>query len=94
VTIPGDEIGSRRFLVRAALLAASTLGKILARPLFTTADEVKVSRRTVTTTMMLSNAAIRRKLWLTKLINAASCGLPLLGGNGSSPDAGKEIKTS
>jgi farnesyl-diphosphate farnesyltransferase len=94
VTIPNDETGIRRFLIWAALLAASTLRNISAQPLFTAGSEVKVSRRKVAGIVALSNVVIRSNFGLTALFNAASRGLPLHGGDGSSTLAGKEPKAS
>jgi len=92
--IPGKETGIRRFLIWAALLAASTLRNISAEPLFTAGADVKVSRRKVAGIVALSNAVIRSNFGLTALFNAASRGLPLHGGNGSSTLVGKEPKAS
>ncbi len=93
LTIPRDEVGIRRFLIWAALLAASTLRKISADPLFTSGAQVKVSRRRVAAIVALSNAVIRSNFGLTTLFNAAARGLPLENGNGSSTLAGKEPNT-
>ena len=94
LAIPGDETGIRRFLIWAALLAASTLRKISAEPLFTSGAEVKVSRRRVAGIVALSNAVIRRNFGLSALFKAAARGLPLEGGNGSPTAIGKESNSS
>jgi len=93
LAIPNDETGIRRFLIWAALLAASTLRNISADPLFTSGAHVKVSRRKVKTIMALSYASIRSNFGLSALFNATARGLPLESGNGSSTAIGKEAKT-
>ena len=77
MAIPRDEVGIRRFLIWAALLAAATLRRISARPFFASGSEVKVSRNKVKAIVALSNAAIRSNIGLTALFNTASRGLPL-----------------
>jgi farnesyl-diphosphate farnesyltransferase len=93
LAIPSDESGIRRFLIWAALLAASTLRNISADPLFTSGAHVKVSRRKVKTIVALSHASIRSNFGLSALFNAAARGLPLESGNGSSTAIGKEANT-
>ena len=83
VTIPSSETGIRRFLIWAVLLAASTLRKISAEPLFTSGAQVKVSRRRVAAITTLSNTVIRSNFGLTALFNIAARGLPLSDGNES-----------
>ena len=91
LTIPRDEVGIRRFLIWAALLAAATLRRISAQPLFTSGAQVKVSRSKVRTIVALSNAAIRSNIGLTALFNTASRGLPLHSAHRIDPNApGKE----
>jgi farnesyl-diphosphate farnesyltransferase len=91
--IPRNEIGIRRFLIWATLLAASTLRKISTNPLFTAGTEVKVSRRKVAGIVGLSNAFIRSNTGLAGLFNVAARGLPLHNGNGSSKIVERESKT-
>ena len=93
LAIPANETGVRRFLIWAVLLAASTLRKISAEPLFTTGAEVKVSRRRVAAIMTLSNTVIRSNFGLSALFNVAARGLPLSDGNGPSNLAEKGLKT-
>jgi farnesyl-diphosphate farnesyltransferase len=91
LTIPRDEVGIRRFLIWAALLAAATLRRISAQPLFTSGAQVKVSRSKVRTIVALSNAAIRSNIGLTALFNTASRGLPLHSAHRIDPNStGKE----
>jgi len=93
LVIPSHETGIRRFLIWAALLAASTLRKISAEPLFTSGAEVKVSRRRVAGIVALSNAVIRSNFGLSALFKAAARGLPLESGNGSAENIGEESKS-
>jgi len=93
LAIPKNETGIRRFLIWATLLAASTLRKISAKPLFTEGSEVRVSRRKVAGIVGLSNAFIRSNSGLAGLFNVAARGLPLYDGNGSSIIVGRESKT-
>lgn len=74
--IDRNEVGIRRFLIWATLLATSTLRKITARPLYSTGSEVKVSRRRVAAIVALSNTMIRSNFGLTALFNASAFGLP------------------
>jgi farnesyl-diphosphate farnesyltransferase len=75
--IPARETGIRRFCLWAIGLAVLTLKRIAANPGFTQGSQVKVSRRTVTVTLALSNAATRRNSLLRFLFNRAAAGLPL-----------------
>jgi farnesyl-diphosphate farnesyltransferase len=84
LAIPSNETGVRRFLIWAALLAVSTLRKIDADPLFTSGDDVKVSRRRVAAIVATSTAVIRSNIGLNALFNAAARGLPLYDANGAS----------
>jgi len=93
LAIPNNETGIRRFLIWATLLAASTLRKISAEPLFTAGTEVKVSRRKVAGIVGLSNAFIRSNTGLAGLFSIAARGLPLHDGNGSSKIVGRESNT-
>jgi len=93
LAIPNKEAGIRRFLIWATLLAASTLRKISAEPLYTAGTEVKVSRRKVAGIVGLSNAFIRSNTGLAGLFTVAARGLPLNNGNGSSKIVGRETNT-
>lgn len=75
--IPARETGIRRFCLWAIGLAVLTLKRIAANPGFTQGSQVKVSRRTVTVTLALSNAATRHNSLLRFLFNRAAAGLPL-----------------
>lgn len=77
LTIPDNESGIRRFLIWAVLLAVSTLGKISNRPLFTSGQQVKVSRPRVAAIAAASNTLIRSNSGLKSLFNNAARGLPV-----------------
>jgi farnesyl-diphosphate farnesyltransferase len=77
LAIDRSEVGVRRFLIWATLLATSTLRKISAQPLFQSGQEVKVSRRRVAAIVALSNTVIRSNFGLSALFNASAIGLPL-----------------
>ena len=88
--IPRSETGIRRFLIWAALLAASTLRKIAANPLFTSGVEVKVSRRQVAAIAASSGAVIRSNFGLSALFRTAARGLPLHDRNGPHPSMDRD----
>lgn len=77
LAMPASEVGIRRFLIWADLLAVSTLRNISAQPLFTSGAQVKVSRRRLAAIMTVSNAVIRSNRGLATLFNVAATGLPL-----------------
>lgn len=76
LAIDRNEVGIRRFLIWATLLATSTLQKVSTRPLFSKGSEVKVSRRRVAAIVALSNTMIRSNFGLAALFNASTLGLP------------------
>ena len=75
--IPRREIGIRRFCLWAVGLAVLTLQKIEHHPRFTAGAEVKVSRRAVALTRLLTNLAGRSDWLLRRLFATAARGLPL-----------------
>ena len=75
--IPTREAGIRRFCLWALGLAVLTLRKIHANPGFTSGDQVKVSRRTVRTTVLTTNLVLRNNRGLRLLFEFAASGLPL-----------------
>ncbi len=75
--IPRNETGIRRFCLWAIGLAVLTLRKIQQTPGFTSGAQVKVSRRAVALTQLLSNVAIRSDWALRRLFDGAARGLPL-----------------
>jgi len=75
--IPGEETGIRRFCLWAIGLAVLTLQKINQNPRFTAGVQVKVSRRAVAMTRVLTDVALRRDWLLRRLFALAARGLPL-----------------
>jgi farnesyl-diphosphate farnesyltransferase len=75
--IPGKETGIRRFCLWAIGLAVLTLRKIEQNPRFTAGVQVKVSRRAVAMTRMLTMLAGRSDWMLRRLFAQAARGLPL-----------------
>ena len=75
--IPGRETGIRRFCLWAIGLAVLTLQKINAKPQFTAGVQVKVSRRAVAMTRILTDIALRNDWLLRALFVRAAKGLPL-----------------
>lgn len=94
LAIPAHKTGIRKFLIWAVLLAVSTLGRISANPLFTSGEQVKVSRRRVAACVAMSNTDIRSNFGLTTLFNTGALGLPRSGGHISPTLAGKDLKQS
>jgi farnesyl-diphosphate farnesyltransferase len=83
--VPPDEPGIRRFCLWAIGLAVLTLRRIQAHPGFTSGREVKVSRRAVMATRILTNLALRNDMLLRGLFKVAASGLPFA--PGKSPQA-------
>lgn len=75
--IPGNEAGIRRFCLWAIGLAVLTLRKIQENPGFTSGAQVKVSRRAVMATRILTQVAVRNDWLLRRLFATAAAGLPL-----------------
>jgi farnesyl-diphosphate farnesyltransferase len=75
--IPAKETGIRRFCLWAIGLAVLTLRKIDHNPRFTAGAQVKVTRRAVAMTRLLTNAAGRSDWMLRRLFAQAARGLPL-----------------
>jgi farnesyl-diphosphate farnesyltransferase len=75
--IPRNETGIRRFCLWAIGLAVLTLRKIHRTPGYTSGSQVKVSRRSVALTQLLTNVSIRSDWMLRTLFERASSGLPL-----------------
>jgi len=78
MAIPADETGIRRFLLWALGLAVLTLRKVYHNPEFLDGESVKVSRRTVKATVVMTSLAVRNDWVLTRLMQAASARLPLV----------------
>jgi len=75
--IPGKEIGIRRFCLWAIGLAVLTLQKINQNPEFRAGVQVKVSRRAVAMTRLLTDVTGRSDFMLRRLFSFAARGLPL-----------------
>lgn len=76
--IPKSEVGIRRFCLWSIGLAVLTLRNIAKRPFFSAAQEVKVSRRAVRGTILLSNVAGRSNRVIGGVFNWLAADLPLL----------------
>lgn len=74
--IPAREVGIRRFCLWAIGLAVLTLQKINQKPAFTAGAQVKISRRAVATTRILTDVTGRSNMLLRQLFNFAARGLP------------------
>src|SRR5271163_352593 len=75
--IPAKETGIRRFCLWAIGIAVLTLRKIEHNPRFTAGAQVKVTRRAVAITRLLTNVAGRSDWVLRLLFAQAARGLPL-----------------
>jgi farnesyl-diphosphate farnesyltransferase len=75
--IPSNEIGIRRFCLWAIGLAVLTLQKINQNPEFSAGVQVKVSRRAVAMTRLLTDLTGRSDWMLRRLFAFAARGLPL-----------------
>jgi farnesyl-diphosphate farnesyltransferase len=75
--IPKREVGIRRFCLWAIGLAVLTLRKIHRNPTFRSANEVKVSRRTVKATVFTTNLTMMSNRALRAIFARAADGLPL-----------------
>lgn len=79
--IPRDETGIRRFCLWAIGLAVLTLRKINDNPAFGSGAQVKVTRRTVTVTRVLTSVALGHNWMLQQLFDRTARGLPLASGS-------------
>jgi farnesyl-diphosphate farnesyltransferase len=75
--MPRHETGIRRFCLWALGMAVLTLRRIHARPDFSTGSEVKISRRSVKATVLLTSVGARSDWALRGLFGLAARGLPL-----------------
>jgi farnesyl-diphosphate farnesyltransferase len=75
--IPARETGIRRFCLWAIGLAILTLRKIEQNPRFTAGAQVKVTRRAVAMTRLLTRVAGRSDWLLRRLFDQAARGVPL-----------------
>ena len=76
LTIPAHETGIRRFCLWALGMAVLTLRRIHAHPAFTDSREVRISRRSVRATVVVTNALARSDAALKLLFAALTRGLP------------------
>ena len=84
--IPAREVGIRRFCLWALGMAVLTLRRIHARPAFTDSRDVKISRRSVRATVIVTNALARSDPALKLLFEAFTRRLlvPAQGGRAAS----------
>ena len=74
--IPRRERGIRRFCLWAIGMALLTLRKINAHPGYTSGGEVKISRRAVQATVLVSNAVVYSNRAMALAFRLAARGLP------------------
>lgn len=74
--IPSHETGIRRFCLWAIGMAVLTLNKINAHRAFSESSQVKISRRSVHSTIVVTNATAQYNWLLQLLFNMASRNLP------------------
>ena len=75
--IPSREAGIRKFCLWALGMAVLTLRKIHANPLFVNGQDVKISRRSVKATIVMTSACARSDRATRSLFGLALMGLPL-----------------
>jgi farnesyl-diphosphate farnesyltransferase len=75
--IPASEKGLRRFCLWALGMAVLTLDKIRQKPDFTTGQQVKISRRSVKTTIFFTSLFVRNNLILNYLFRFSGRRLPM-----------------
>jgi len=78
LAIPAEEKGIRRFCCWAIGLALLTLRNIHWTPGFTAGNQVKVTRKALATTIMMTNMAVGSDIALTRLFNWIARDLPLM----------------
>jgi farnesyl-diphosphate farnesyltransferase len=74
--IPSDEVGIRRFCLWALGMAVLTLRKINNNPAFNAGQQVKISRRSVKSTIFFTNLLTTNDTMLKLLFKIAASGLP------------------
>jgi len=74
--IPPHEIGIRRFCLWALGMAVLTLRKLHANLYFTSGQQVKISRRSVKSVVLVSNLSVSNDSVLKLLFGGATRGLP------------------
>ena len=74
--IPADEIGIRRFCLWALGMAVLSLRKLHANLTFTSGQQVKISRRSVKSVVLVTNLGVSHDSVLKLLFGGATRGLP------------------
>ncbi len=77
LAIPADQVGMRRFCMWAVGMAVLTLRKIHATPGFRTGTQVKISRRSVATTIKMTNLCVKRDRLLRAMFDTLTRTLPV-----------------
>jgi farnesyl-diphosphate farnesyltransferase len=75
--LPSNETGIRKFCLWALGMAVLTLRRIHENPHFVSGQDVKISRRSVKATIILTSLSARSNLALKSLFGLAATGLPL-----------------
>lgn len=75
--LPSNETGIRKFCLWALGMAVLTLRRIHENPHFMSGQDVKISRRSVKATIILTSLSARSDLALKSLFGLAATGLPL-----------------
>src|ERR1051325_1922681 len=75
--IPREEVGIRNFCLWALGLAMLTLGKINRHLGYTNGSQVKIARRSVKATVIITKLAVHHDAFLKLLFRIAAIGLPL-----------------
>jgi farnesyl-diphosphate farnesyltransferase len=74
--IPQNEKGIRRFCYWALGMAVLTMQKVDENLDYTNGEQVKISRNSVKTTILLTNITVGSNFWLKKLFDFTRRGLP------------------
>jgi farnesyl-diphosphate farnesyltransferase len=74
--IPQNEKGIRRFCYWALGMAVLTMQKVDKNLDYTNGEQVKISRNSVKTTILLTNITVGNNFWLKKLFDFTRRGLP------------------
>jgi len=75
--IPAHEVGIRRFCLWALGMAVLTLRKLHSNLDFTSSQQVKISRRSVKSVILVSNLSVSNDTLLKLLFGGATRGLPM-----------------
>ncbi|HTS53179.1 MAG TPA: phytoene/squalene synthase family protein [Burkholderiales bacterium] len=76
VLLPRAERGLRKFCLWAIGMALLTLRKIHSNPAFSAGQQVKIARRSVAGTILVTNAFVTRDRMLRRLFDLVAAGLP------------------